>query len=151
MVDSRKDRVNTMNKYRVVSTLWKLPKHQRRRFAGKAISKVVLGHNLMKEKSFYITSTQFDEARDQLQELYRRGEAEVRNPDGTLERFVKVEIKDPPPEKIEKLPPAEPIPGYSAIDIEGVSDIAPIEPKGKKKRKYRKRKNVETEDDSTNS
>jgi len=129
-----------MNKYRVVCTIWKLPKHQRRKLHGKPVSKVVLGHNLIREKSFYITPSQFEEARDQLEELYKRGEAEVRKPDGTLERFVAVEVLEPPPDKVVKLPPSQPVPGYD-YDLDEIGEISPIvEPRPKEKPKSKKRK-----------
>lgn len=140
-----------MNKYRVVCTIWKLPKHQRRKIHGKPVSKVVLGHNLIREKSFYITPSQFEESREHLEELYNRGEAEVRKPDGTLERFTAVKVVDPPPEKIVKLPPSRPVPGYD-YGLDEIEEISPIveprnKPKKKAKSRKRKAKKVETSDD----
>lgn len=143
-----------MNKYKVVCTIWKLPKHQRRKISGKPVSKTVLGKNLIKEKFIYITSAELDESWDQLAELYRRGEAEVRNPDGTIFRFttVKEEPKAPPEEKIEKLPPSQPLPSYNTdVDID-IGSIAPVDngkPKKKgKKKKKKKREEEKVEDEN---
>lgn len=147
-----------MDKYTVVCTLYRLPKHQRRKLLGKPVTRNILGHNIIRERSFAISSDELALEWDNLKELYRRGELEVRNPDGTLLRFEKPKTADPPPEKVQKLPPATSAAFSSDFgdEPEMVAPMAPREkakveeikeelPKPKKKRKRRKKKKEDSE------
>jgi len=132
-----------MDRYQVVCTIHRLPKHQRRHILGVPVTTDILGHNPIRERSFYINSNELTMAWDQLQTLYSRGELEVRNPDGTLLRFYKPEVEDPPEDKIQKLPTYKPIIFSDPVELEDIEVIGPLkeEPGTKsKKKKARKKK-----------
>jgi hypothetical protein len=81
---------------------------------------------------------------DQLKLLVKRGEVEVRNPDGTVLRFEEPKIEEPPKEKIESLPPAAPTDLFDE-DLDDINGFAPTaidvtSLKTTKKKKGRKKK-----------
>jgi len=134
-----------MEKYTIVSTLYRLPKHQRRRLLGKPVTRQILGHSIIKERAFFASSDEVNLVWDELKELYLRGEIEVRNPDGTLLRFVKAEVVTPPEDRIQKLPISTPIAVNQDFDSDEIEYISPKRPVKKeesepKKKRGRKKK-----------
>lgn len=134
-----------MNKYKVSCVLFRLPKHQRRKFLGKRTSQKILNHSPVKEKTFFLSADEVTLVWDQLKEMVQRGEIEVRNPDGTLLWFEKPIIEAPPEDKIEKLPIAVSNVKYDdneedLDDIGIVSTIDDTVEEKPKKRRGRKKK-----------